>query len=157
MGGKIFSTGKVLIKGKMKYAFKKRKLKNEIDKELQLIVSTLATADQLNPNLKIEVKNDEGENTVISSNTIRSAAFHSAGRCYIAADKLKLALEAFNKSYDYMPSQEALNGYALATKLQGGWGSTSKILEAFEKVVEFDPYSEVGIEAAKQIARMQQK
>mgnify|MGYP006960592896 FL=1 len=42
-------------------------------------------------------------------------------------------------------------------KLQGGRGNTAKIVEAFEKVVEFDPYSEIGIEAAKEIARMQQK
>ncbi|MCF6147718.1 MAG: hypothetical protein E3K37_03570 [Candidatus Kuenenia sp.] len=155
--GGIFSAGKAVIKGKIKYANKKKKLKSEIDKELQLILNILSTADKLDPNLKIEVKDEESGNDFISSNTIRAGAFYSAARCYVAADKLKLAFEAFNNSYNYMPSQESLIGYAYAMKLQGGWGSTSKIVEAFEKVVEFDPYSGIGIEAAKEIARMQQK
>ncbi|MBT6046721.1 MAG: hypothetical protein HOG49_07860 [Candidatus Scalindua sp.] len=155
--GGVFSLSKILIKGKIKYSYKKKKLKNEINKELQLILDILSNADKLDPNLKMEVKDDEGRCELVSSNTIRASAFYSAARCYIAADKLKHALEAFSKSYNYMHSQEPLIGYAYAMKLQGGRGNTAKIVEAFEKVVEFDPYSEIGIEAAKEIARMQQK
>lgn len=155
VGGKVFATGKGLVKGKVKYEIKKRKLKKEIDKEFQLILSILDKSDQLDPNAQLEGEDEEGGPKVISSNAIRALAYYSAGRCYLSADKLKLALEAFGKSHNYVPSQEALNGYAIATKLQGGWGSTSKITEAFEKVVEFDPYSEIGLEAAKQIVRMQ--
>ena len=155
VGGKVFATAKGLVKGKVKYEIKKRKLKKEIDKEFQLILSILDKSDQLDPNAHLEGEDEDGTPKTISSNTIRAMAYYSAGRCYLAADKMKLALEAFDKSHNYVPSQEALNGYAITTKLQGGWGSTSKILEAFERVVEFNPYSEIGIEAAKQIARMQ--
>lgn len=117
----------------------------QAEKDFELILINLNKADKLDPNARLKE---------YSSNDLRALAYMTVGYCYMRASELTQALLAFERSHNLKPNQEALSSYALALQLKGGWGSKTKILEALQKVVEFDPYSKLGLEAAKKIARM---
>ena len=141
--------------GRVFIGAKKRGLHREIKKELKLIFEQLDKADKLDDNAVLKIEEEAGEKVERTSTSLRAIAWYMGGRCFLASEKTKEALEAFEKSFSLVPSQESLEMYAATLAVRGGMGSKQKILEAWQRVVDFDPYSAIGLEAAKRIARMQ--
>jgi tetratricopeptide (TPR) repeat protein len=135
------------IKGKIKV----RLIKDELENAL----AQIDKAEQLDPKAHLE-EFKEGEK--VDCNFLRAKTyFLEAQALFEAGEKPSKILEACQKSLNYFQSQHTMYLTAMAIEKQGGTKAKSETVEAYQKVVNFDPYSDLGLSAAKKIIRMQKQ
>lgn len=141
-------------------------LAKSIRKELNVIMENLDRAATIIEDIEPSVSLDDGTNC----KTVMSMIYFEKGRIYMKVaqiqsevyntvwkpgykSNLEKARDYFEKSYEIFPTQEA--SYNIALTLYVGLSrNKEEIINAFQRVIEMNPDSEIAVEAGKIIAEL---
>ncbi|MEO0165901.1 MAG: tetratricopeptide repeat protein [candidate division WOR-3 bacterium] len=122
-----------------------RKYLQDIESDMKLTLKILTQAEQLKPEVTVE-------NETISS--LRSEAYFLIGQTHFLRENWDSAITAYTESIKNEPDQTALYNLALAMDKKGAGltgGKKGEIIQAYQKVIEFDPKTKLALDAADAI------